>query len=399
MRHSKYLAKLIKGFEVFNNADFNPYYPSLQSGLIDPIIVENKNFINLASNNYLGLACDKQVINASIAVMQEYGTSMCATPIASGYPDCYQSVEQKLKNFLNLDSLIIYPSCYQANNGIFSVLVNKEDIVIIDQFAHSSLIEGVRCVGCKIRPFKHNDLDSLEKNLRRSRVRGQVFVITESVFSTEGSIAPLKGIVELCDRYDAIPIVDDSHGIGVIGKSGKGILEFEEIRDYRGIYTASLGKAMANTGGLVGGPKVIIEYLKYFSSHLIYSTAIPPAVLGGLDKVLDIIDEDFQDRSKIMWNYKERISEALEYSGFELSNSRTPITSIVGGNSLNTINISKRLYEKRILSTPFIFPSVPSNGGRIRLIAGANLKEEHVDYVVEILKSMSPMYVEEPMPF
>ena len=374
--------------ELIQKSGFNPYYPAIQSGLKDPILIEGKEFINLASNNYLGLAYDERVIEASVSVLRKYGASMCATPVASGYPDFYTQVERKLSGFLDLEAVLIYPSCYQANNGIFSALVKKEDQVIIDHYAHSSLIEGIRSTGCMIRPFLHNNMNSLEKILQRSASKRQVFVITESVFSTEGAIAPFRQIVDLCEKYHAIPVIDDSHGIGVLGNRGRGILEHEGIQDYQGIYTASLGKALANTGGVVGGKKTLIDYLKYYSSHLVYSTAIAPSALGGIDRVLDIIENEFSARSKKMWEYKNRISAALKKYGFQITESKTPISSIIGGSSLETILISKELYKNRILSTPFVYPSVPPYGGKVRLIAGANLKQESIDYALQVFETM-----------
>lgn len=374
--------------ELVEEAGFNPYYPAIQSALDDPIIIEGKEFINLASNNYLGLANDKRVVEASVSMLQKYGASMCATPVASGYPDCYYKLERKLSEFLGIEASLIYPSCYQANNGIFTALVKKEDLVIIDHYAHSSLVEGVRAVGCKIRPFLHNDMNSLERILQKSTHKNQVFVITESVFSTEGAIAPFKEIIVLCEKYNAIPVIDDSHGIGVLGESGKGILEHAGIKNYQGIYTASLGKALANAGGVVSGPKKLIDYLKYYSSHLVYSTALPPAILGGIDKVLDIIDAEFSIRSKKMCDYQKRISDGLKSFGYSITKSVTPITSIIGGTSLDTVLISKKLCENRILSTPFIYPSVPPNGGKVRLIAGANLKEETIEQAIRIFQEM-----------
>lgn len=375
-------------YELLQKSGFNPYYPAIQSGLKDPILINGKEFVNLASNNYLGLAYDKRVIEASVSLLRKYGASLCATPVASGYPDFYIQVERKLSRFLDLEAILIYPSCYQANNGIFSALVQKEDVVIIDHYVHSSLIEGIRCAGCMISPFLHNNMNSLEKILRRCNNKRRVFVITESVFSTEGAIAPFKQIVDLCEKYHAIPVIDDSHGIGVLGKKGKGILELEGIKDYQGIYTASLGKAMASTGGIVGGNKKLIDYLKYYSSHLVYSTAITPSTLGGIDKVLDIIEDEFSIRSKKMWEYKHKISEVLKKHGFQITESAAPISSIMGGSSLETILIAKELYENRILSTPFVYPSVPPSGGRIRLIAGANLKQESIDYALQTFERM-----------
>ena len=389
MKYKDFYDRFKIDYEVVENAGFNPYYPILESGLDDPVIIDGKKFIDLASNNYLGLANDIRVKEAGRNAIQKYGMSLCATPVASGYSELYHRVMEKLTNFLGLESCILYSSCYQANNGLFTVLLGREDIAIIDRSAHSSLIEGIRSSGCKIRPFLHNDMDYLEKVLKKAGKYRQAFVITESVFSTEGDIAPFHEIVDLCDNYGAVPVVDDSHGIGVIGKHGRGILDHAQIVDYNGIYTASLGKALANSGGVISGERSIIDYLKYYSSHLVYSTSIIPAALAGVEKVLEIIEEEFDEISAKMWRYKNQITQTLSNSGYDITNSNTAITSIRSGSPLQTLKTTKTFYREGILSTPFIYPSVQVNEGRIRLIAGANLSEKTIDKVMEIFTNLA----------
>lgn len=382
--------RLVLDDSIIKGIGFNPYYPEIQSGLDDPIVIDGRNYIDLASNNYLGLANDLRVKEAAKLAIDKYGVSMCGTPIASGYTDLYKRVENTLSEYLGLEKTIIYPSCYQANNGLFNVISKKEDVVIVDRGAHSSLLEGIKAVGCIIRPFLHNNLDHLESQLKKIIGSSQIFVVTESVFSTEGSIAPFSNIYELCTKYGAIPVIDDSHGIGVIGKSGKGILEYAGISDYQGFYTASLGKALANMGGIISGPKKYLDYLKYYSSHLVYSTAILPSILAGIEKVIEIIECEFSSLSERMWNYRNRISNALKKSRWLLTNSITPIISIKTGTTESTLRLTKTLFNVGILSTPFIYPSVQINQGRIRLIAGSNLKEESIDKVSSILKKITP---------
>ncbi|MFC2152252.1 aminotransferase class I/II-fold pyridoxal phosphate-dependent enzyme [Bacteroidota bacterium] len=374
--------------ELKRKTGFNPYYVNVQSDLSDSLIIDGVEFINLAANNYLGIANDERIKESSINAIKKYGLSLCATPIALGGTDLYKNLSQKLSDFVGLESTIIYPSCYQANNGLFSAIAHKADVIIIDQFSHSSLVEGARTVGCKIRPFLHNNMDSLEKNLKNSVKHNQIFVVTESVFSTEGSIAPFAEIVDLCKRYDAIPVIDDSHGIGVIGENGKGILEHAGIKDYQGIYTASLGKSIANSGGMISGKKTLIEYLKYYSSHLVYSTSIAPSILAGIEKAICIIEEEFDILGNKMWVYRNKLRDALIKFGYNVRSSSAPITSIITGTSVDTLLFAKELYKRKILATPFIYPSVPENEGVIRLIAGANLKIETIDRAIQIFKEI-----------
>ncbi len=375
--------------QVARQAGFNPYYPLIQSALDDPLIIDGREFINLASNNYLGLSNDPRVVKAAITGLNEYGVSMCSTPVAAGYSELFSKTEKALSGFSGLAETLIFPSCYQANNGLFQVIAHPGDLVLVDRFAHSSLLEGIKTAGCRYRPFKHNDLDHLEEILKRSNHYNHVFVVTESVFSTEGSISPFREINELCLRHGAIPVVDDSHGIGVIGRTGRGILEHSGIHDFQGIYTASLGKALATAGGMIGGKKSLMDYLRYSVSHLLYSTAILPAALKALLQVLEIINLEFPMISARMWKYTRTLSGGLQESGYTLTGTITPIVSICTGDPVQTLLLSKEIYENGILGTPFIYPSVPEKEGRIRLIPGANLRPESIDRAVRIFHKIA----------
>ena len=374
---------------VAREAGFNPYYPPIGSSLGDPLLIGGREFINLASNNYLGLANDPRVVEAAIGGLRKYGVSMCSTPVAAGYSELFRQAEETMAAFTGLEAVLVFPSCYQANNGLFQAIARPADLIVVDRFAHSSLLEGIRAAGCKYRPFLHNDPGHLEEILRRSGSFGQVFVVTESVFSTEGSIAPFREICDLCIRYGAIPVVDDSHGIGVIGANGKGILEHAGIGEFQGIYTASLGKALATAGGIVAGRRSLIDCLRFSVSHLLYSTALIPAALSAAIEVTGIITREFPAISARMWRHARTLGDGLRAAGYTVAGNGAPIVSVCSGGSVDTLVLSKRMYEKGILGTPFIWPSVPEQQGRIRLIAGANLRPESVDRAVAIFHEIA----------
>ena len=235
MKRVSFTERMFVDYSIVKKIGFNPYYPEIQSALDDPLVIDGKPYIDLASNNYLGLANDPRLCKTAKSAIDHYGISMCGTPIASGYSDLFRRVEILLSDFLGLEQTLIYPSCYQANNGLFSAIMREDDVALVDRFAHSSLLEGIRATGCKIRPFLHNNLDHLETQLKKINPSSQSFVATESVFSTEGSIAPFSDIYELCLKYSAIPVIDDSHRIGVLGETGRGILEHSNISGYRGL--------------------------------------------------------------------------------------------------------------------------------------------------------------------
>jgi len=356
---------------------FNPYYSKIHM---------NGNFIDMSSNDYLGLKNHPKAIQKAKEAMDSYGLSMCGTPIACGYSELFEQTEMRLSRFAQVESAVIFPSCYQANNGIFNLFCRKNDLIAFDKYCHSSLIQGIFASSAKKNPFIHNDMTHLETILDRNIGKfSNIYVATESVFSTEGAIAPFDEMVKLCKKFGAVPIIDDSHGIGVIGKNGGGVLEYFNIRDFNGIYTASLGKALANSGGMVGGKFEITEKVRYYCPHLIYSTAITPPALGGINGILDVYEQEFPKLSERLWNYKEKLSKSSAY----FLEAQAPINSLFCGELEKTVKASKILFEHKILSTPFIEPSVPKNNGVVRLIANAGLNMEQVDKVCEAVKCVT----------
>jgi len=368
-----------------NAHSFNPYYrplPGLDRGQLR---IEGETYYDLASNDYLGLASDERIREAMISALREYGSSMCGTPIATGYARILAQLERELARFVGLDAALVFPSCYQANVALFPAIATVRDVIIVDHHAHASLAQGIKAVGCKVKPFLHNDLEHLERQLAASAAFRQSFVVTESVFSTEGSVAPLDGLVELCRRYQAVPVVDDSHGLGVLGKSGRGILEEKAISDYQGIYTASLGKALAQVGGMIAGNHALIDALRYSCPGLIYSTALPPVCGGGLLRAIDILKQEYGRLATVLWNNHRRLLDKLRSRGFDLRSGPAPIAAIHGGSPEHTIALAKDFFQQRLLTTSFVPPSVPQGRGVLRLIVGAKLDGAAMQDVLEAL--------------
>ena len=372
--------------EMMAAAPLNPYYKRIQSALNGGIKIEGKTYIDLASNNYMGLANADVVKKRAADMIGRYGVSMCGTPIATGYIDLMEKAEECLASYIGTEDAILFPSCYQANTGVLEAMIDMKDAVLVDHYAHSSLWQGIRHSGAKVQPFLHNDLNHPEKCLKRQKCQGCLWVVTESVFSTEGSIAPLSDMNALCRRYDAILVVDDSHGLGVIGRQGRGALDHAGLEGFSGIYTASLGKGLGNSGGVVGGPKDALDYLRYYCPHLVYSTALVPASLGGSIKAVDVLKKEHESLFTRARGYHQRIFEALTQAGFKVNPSETLINSIHMGSFEETLDMAGAFYEKGILTTPFVEPSVPPNQGKLRLIAGAELQDEQVEQVCRAIR-------------
>ena len=365
---------------------FNPYYQIIESGSANEVTINGEKYINLASNDYLGFSSNREILCAMKDTLYRYGSSMCGTPVACGNIDLFDRTSKKASDFLNLEDTLIFPTCYQANIAVIKTLVSKNDVIFIDRNAHASLIEGALSTKCKIKPFKHNDVNHLNKLIEKTTGYSKRFMITESVFSTEGSIAPFDLQYDICMKNDVIPIIDDSHGIGVIGKNGRGILQEKNITDFMGVYTASTGKALGASGGLVSSIHEVTEYLRYNCSGYLYSTAISPVLLAGIKKSLEILDKDGASLIKKLSFMKKEISFYLTDSGFDLISCNTPICSIQVGSPKDTFSLSKFFYDHRILATTFVYPSVPKNKGVIRFIPRIDINKQQLG---KIRKSIS----------
>lgn len=389
MKPSGIYESLTMDMTLADRAGFNPYYLKMVRGGQGKLNVDSTGLFDLASNDYLGLATDQRVKAAMVDAANRFGSSFCGTPIAAGYAAILAELESAIAGMVGLESAVIFPSCYQANCSLFCSIADANDCIAVDHYAHASLVQGIKTSGARIKPFLHNDIGHLEKQLAAAQSFRRIFVVTESVFSTEGSIAPFNEINRLCERYNAIPVVDDSHGIGVIGKNGRGILEYKGIDRYEGIYTASLGKALANTGGVIAGKANFINYLRYNCSGLIYSTALVPASAGGLLAAIAVIINEFPALGRKMWNNHTTLISQLTKAGFIINGGEAPIASILCGSSERTIMLAKLFFEHGILSTPFIPPSVPPEKGVLRLIIGAKSDAADVSEIGKRITSIS----------
>ncbi|MBI4706818.1 MAG: aminotransferase class I/II-fold pyridoxal phosphate-dependent enzyme [Candidatus Omnitrophica bacterium] len=376
---------------VFEKLKFNPYYQPINSGLSKKIKINNKEMFNFGSNDYLGLSQNKTLKSAAIKAIKKYGLSMCATPIVLGSTDLNLSLEKKLASFLRQDAAIVYPSGYQANLGIFQAFAKETDIIIADKDIHSSLINSCLLSKAKLIFFAHNDMANLEKILKDSQNLRMRFIVIEGLYSTDGTIADLDKIIALGKTYKAGIIVDDSHGIGVLGKSGRGILEY-----YRGfndimLITGSLGKACGTFGGFIAGKNKIIEYLRYNSSQYLYSTALPAHIAAATTASLDLIRKSAKARRRI-FNLKNTLYAALQNMNYKLTPSQAPLFSILFPDTYSTLRFSKLLFSNKIYAIPFVPPSVPHDSPRIRLSVSTYLNNNDIKKSVTIFKKIRNEY-------
>jgi len=366
---------------------FNPYYLPAETGLGRVVTIAGKNLISFGSNDYLGIANSPELKKAATEAIEKLGISMCGTPIVIGQTSLNKALEKRIAQFVGTDDALVFPSGYQANTGIFQDITTEKDIIIADKFAHYSLLTGLSLSKAKKRLFKHNDAQDLEKILEKAQDYRMRFIVVEGLYSTEGDISPLKEITGLAKKHNAFVIVDDAHGIGVLGKKGRGILEHCDVFGEVDLVTGSLGKALGCFGGFIATNAELTDIFRYRMGSLIYSTALPPAMAAASLASIDLVENSSSRREQLV-NNKKRMYESLKDLGYNLTPSSTPLFSVLCGSNYEALVFSKKLYDNGVYGTPFLIPSVPEGRALVRFIPHANLTNEDISKAVEVFKKI-----------
>jgi len=343
---------------------------------------DGRTVLNMCANNYLGLSNHPRVIEAAKAGLDRWGYGLSSVRFICGTQDIHKQLEKKLTEFLGTEDTILYSSCFDANGGVFEVLLTEEDAVISDQLNHASIIDGIRlCKAVRYR-YNNNDMADLEEKLKQAQSHRFRLIVTDGVFSMDGIIADLKAICDLADKYDALVMVDDSHAVGFLGEKGRGTHEYCDVMGRIDILTGTLGKALGGaSGGYVSGRKEIIDLLRQRSRPYLFSNTLAPAIAAASIEALEILTESTKLRDTLFENtryYREKLKEA----GFDIAEGIHPIVPIMLGDAVLAHKMSLALMERGIYATAFSYPVVPMNKARIRTQISAEHTREDLDYVV-----------------
>lgn len=341
--------------------------------------------VNLCSNNYLGLCDRAEVVNAVRDGAEKYGAGTSSVRFICGTFDIHRDLEDRIADFLETEAALTFTSCWNANEGLFAPLLGPEDALISDELNHASIIDGVRLCKAKRHVYRHMDLDSLETVLQQNADARHRLVITDGVFSMEGEIAPLPGIRALCDRYDALLAVDDSHATGVLGDTGRGTPEHFGMHGEVDIITSTLGKALGGmAGGFIASSRPVIDYLTQRSRTQLFTNAIPPHSAAGALAAIDVLETHPELVVKLRENtaYFRRELTSL---GFNPIEGDTPIVPVIIGETAAAIELSTRLLDEGVFVIGFGFPVVPKGEARIRCQISAAHEREHLDRTLAAL--------------
>jgi glycine C-acetyltransferase len=351
-----------------------------------------KKVINMCANNYLGLSSHPDVVKAAHEGLDSRGYGMSSVRFICGTQDIHKELERRVTEFLGTEDTILFPSCMDANAGVFEAILTEQDVMISDRLVHASIIDGIRLCSAMRDTFKHSNMKHLEEKLQLHSDKRFKMVITDGVFSMDGDTAKLAEMVELCEKYDAMLFVDESHSTGFIGKTGRGTHEHCGVMGKIDVITTTFGKAMGGaSGGCVSGRKELVEMCRQKARPYLFSNTIAPVVVSGVLKVLDILSESTERRDKLESN-TEYWRKGLLDAGFVLQPGDTPIVPVMLFNAKLSQDFSNDLYNEGIYAIGFFFPVVPNGKARIRTQISAGHEIHHLDKALDAFIKVGKKY-------
>jgi glycine C-acetyltransferase len=348
--------------------------------------------ISFSSNDYLGLTHHPRMREAAIRAVSEFGAGSGAVRTIAGTMSLHEALEEELAAFKGVEATLTFQSGFTANTGVIPVVAGDQDLIVSDELNHASIIDGMRLSKAPRKVFPHKDVAALRELLKEARERGRpdgqpyrlILVVTDGVFSMDGDIAPLAGIVEAAEAYDAAVFVDDAHASGVLGKAGRGSVDHFGLHGRVAIQVGTLSKAVGVLGGYVAGSRALREILVQRARPFLFSTSHPPAVAAACREAIRIMEEQ-PELLERLWANTRRFKAELTRLGFDTGVSETPITPIIVGESGAAIAFSNRLFEEGIFATSVVFPTVALDRARLRTIVTAAHTDEHLDRALETI--------------
>ncbi len=379
-----------KKVEESKKAGYYPYFKPIKSASGPEVILDNRKVIMLGSNNYLGLTNHPYVKEQTIKAVEKYGTSCTGSRFLNGTLELHEELERRLAKFMHKEQCIVFSTGFQANLGAISALVGKGDYAVIDRANHASIIDACRLSFGETIKYKHNDMEDLERIIKKIKEESPdagILIISDGVFSMEGDLCDLGNLVRIKEKYNARLFIDDAHGIGVLGKNGKGVCEHFNLLDKVDLIMGTFSKSFASLGGFVVGDKCVIEYIKHFARSLIFSASMTPAQIAAVLASLDIIEREPERREKLAYIVNRVRKEYLNL-GLNVPHTESAIIPIILGDNQTVFAFWKLLLENGVYVNPIISPAVSPEKALLRTSYMATHTDEHIDRVVEVFKKV-----------
>ncbi len=370
-----------------------PYFNAVSSTQGATAVFGDKEVLMFGSNNYLGLSGDPRIQEAAKKAIDKYGTSCTGSRFLNGTIDLHLELENELKEFLNKEAVIIFPTGFQVNSGVIPAVADKNDFIFIDELNHASIIDGCRMSFARRVKFRHSDMADLDQKLANNGVSGDItkLIVTDGIFSMDGDIAQLDKITKLAKQHDAMVMVDCAHSIGVIGKNGSGTASHFNITDEVDLIGGTFSKSLASVGGFIAGSADMIEYLSHASRSYIFSASLPPSSTASALAALRIIRNDNSLQLKL-WENTNYAIQLMNEAGLDIGNAESPIIPIYIRNSFTTFKIAKLLLDNGVYVNPVVAPGVKETDALLRFSLTALHTKEQIEYAIENIAKLVNKY-------
>jgi 8-amino-7-oxononanoate synthase len=372
-----------------------PYFQAIESSADREVTIGGRRMIMIGSNNYLGLTTHPKVVEAAAAALQKYGTGCTGSRFLNGTLDIHEELERRLAKFMRKETALLFSTGFQANLGGLSVIPGKNDLILCDRMNHASVIDGTRLSFASTVKFQHNDMHELGRLLTEnkrfcvkkllSQKDNGVLVVTEGVFSMEGDLGDLPGIVKLKKEHGFRIFLDDAHGIGCMGPGGRGVAEHFGVENEIDLVMGTFSKSFASLGGFLAGPESVIDYIKHTARALMFSASMPPSAVATVLAALEIMEHEPEHRERLHRNVR-KMCDGYRRMGFNVGNTQSPVVPILVGDAEKTLLFWKALFEEGVFVNPIIAPAVPADMCLLRTSYMATHTDEELDRVLEIME-------------
>jgi 8-amino-7-oxononanoate synthase len=377
-------SKIYEQTEELKSSGYYFFFRKLETPQDSEVVVNGKRLIMIGSNNYLGLTNHPRVKEAAIKAIEKYGTGCAGSRFLNGNLEIHEELEHKLARFFRKESVLIFATGYQTNLGTISALLGRNDVAIIDKYDHASIIDGCRLSFGQVKKFRHNDMKDLERVLEGVKGKGKL-IIVDGIFSMEGDITDLPSIVKLAKAYDARVLVDDAHGVGVLGEGGRGTAEHFALENQVDLIMGTYSKSLAAIGGFIAGSKEVINFIKHMGRSMIFSASLPPSLVASVSTAIDIIEEVPQLRTQL-WKNTHKMLQGYRALGFDTGTSETPIVPVIIGDNMKVYSMCKLLFENGVFVNAVVNPAVPPGRELLRTSYMATHTEDQLDKVLDAFK-------------
>jgi 8-amino-7-oxononanoate synthase len=362
-------------------AGLYPYFKPISESEDTVVVIEGQKKLMMGSNNYLGLTHHPKVLEAARRALERYGSGCTGSRFLNGTLDLHEQLEARLAEFFGKEAALVFSTGYQANLGLVSGLVGREDVVLIDKLDHASIVDGAKLSYGETERFAHGNLEQLERLLQKHSGKGML-VIVDGVYSMEGDIADVPNLVKLCQKYGAALAVDDAHAVGVLGPKGDGTAAHFNLTDEVDVIVGTFSKSLASIGGFVAASESVIHYLKHHSRPLIFTAALPPSNTAGVLAALDIMIAEPERRARL-WENTRRLRDGFRELGFDIGPTQTPIIPVLIGPLEKTFAFWRKLFDAGVFTNPVVPPAVPPAECRLRTSLMATHTPEQIDFALE----------------